>query len=95
MNCLVSLNADAQTLADKYGMAVKEIRLIGKDGKLSALIKPGYAPKGLLTMDFTKMPLNKDFSAFTEQYPDTPAGSQDHLPQWLRRFPVLPGRDSG
>lgn len=49
-------------------MAVKEIRLIGKDGKLSALIKPGYAPKGLLTMDFTKMPLNKDFSAFTEQY---------------------------
>jgi hypothetical protein len=64
----MSLNADAQILADKYSMAVKEIRLIGKDGKLSDVIQPGYAPKSLLTMDFTRMPLNKDFSTFTEEY---------------------------
>jgi hypothetical protein len=64
----MSLNADAQALADKYGMAVKEIRLIGKDGNLSEIIKPGYTPHDLQTMDFTRMPLNKDFSAFTEQY---------------------------
>lgn len=67
----MSFNADAQTLADKYGMAVKEIRLIGKDGKLSDIIKPGYTPKGFLTMDFTRMPLNKDFSDFTERYRTT------------------------
>jgi hypothetical protein len=64
---MTSLEIECQYLADRYCMAIKEIRLIRKTDPAQLIFAPKRKEPDMSRV-FINMPFNKEFSEFTEEY---------------------------
>jgi hypothetical protein len=61
------METECQELADKYCMAIKEIRLIRRTDPAPLIITPTRKPE-LMAVPFQNLPFNREFQDFTKKY---------------------------
>ena len=88
------METECQELADKYCMAIKEIRLIRRTDPAPLIITPTRKPE-LMAVPFQNLPFNREFQDFTKKVLPHGSGSPGHLFQWLWGSAVLPPRHTG